>query len=442
MRMKIISIKETKVFVSLTGRTIAHYEALKYEIPRYKNKWGDASVKNGTKIEVLVTDLQPSSDAIITKICDYCGTEVPTMYRAYNKARKFIEIDCCDNKTCVSKKLSESRSKIIKEKLSNPNVKVSLLDRYPEIAKEFNIELNEFSPSEIAYGSSKRVWWTCRFNNEHIWDDSVVHRTTQNRGCPYCHGLRVNHTNCLSKTEKEIALQWHPTLNEELLPDHVTRSSSKVVWWLCPQCDSSYDMMISSRTSGGQNCPYCGGMRVNETNCLAKTHPELLSEWDFKENKDVNPYNINSGSKKYVWWKCSKCDHSWSAQPDSRTGMKSGCPKCAKKSIGEKLIIKELLKRDVLFKIEYKFQDLKSPKKYPMRYDFAVFDKNNKISFMIEFDEEYHFAENRKSYPKTKEYDNIKNEYCSNNKIPLVRIPYWDINNIEEIIAESINTYM
>jgi len=40
--------------------------------------------------------------------------------------------------------------------------------------------------------------------------------------------------------------------------------------------------------------------------------------------------------------------------------------------------------------------------------------------------------------------DNIKNTYCKENKIPLYRIPYWEVNNLEKIISseELLNNYL
>ncbi len=39
---------------------------------------------------------------------------------------------------------------------------------------------------------------------------------------------------------------------------------------------------------------------------------------------------------------------------------------------------------------------------------------------------------------QTKQYDTIKNQYCYINKIMLLRIPYWEENNIEQILEEHL----
>ena len=37
-----------------------------------------------------------------------------------------------------------------------------------------------------------------------------------------------------------------------------------------------------------------------------------------------------------------------------------------------------------------------------------------------------------------KQNDNIKTQYCQNNNIKLIRIPYWELNNIETILNDLI----
>lgn len=44
---------------------------------------------------------------------------------------------------------------------------------------------------------------------------------------------------------------------------------------------------------------------------------------------------------------------------------------------------------------------------------------------------------------KTVQYhDAIKNKYCEDNNIKLLRIPYWDFDNIEEILKKELTTIM
>ena len=65
------------------------------------------------------------------------------------------------------------------------------------------------------------------------------------------------------------------------------------------------------------------------------------------------------------------------------------------------------------------------------RFDFAIVE-NGKIKRLIEFDGEQHF----KDIPSwgglelQQQRDKVKNEYALSHNIPLVRIPYWERDNI------------
>jgi len=59
----------------------------------------------------------------------------------------------------------------------------------------------------------------------------------------------------------------------------------------------------------------------------------------------------------------------------------------------------------------------------------------------IEYDGEYHYKKikNREEQlMKTQERDKIKNQYCKDNDIKLIRIPYWDIDKIDNILEVQL----
>lgn len=84
-----------------------------------------------------------------------------------------------------------------------------------------------------------------------------------------------------------------------------------------------------------------------------------------------------------------------------------------------------------------------------------VFDNNKNFSFdiylvkynlVIEFDGEFHydllrFKKSKEILSKTKIRDELKNQYCKDNNINILRIPYWEINNIENIIINKLREY-
>ena len=58
---------------------------------------------------------------------------------------------------------------------------------------------------------------------------------------------------------------------------------------------------------------------------------DLMQNWDWDKNNELGlfPDKITFGCNKKVWWKCTKCGHSWLASPNNRTNGQTGCPCCA-----------------------------------------------------------------------------------------------------------------
>ncbi len=216
----------------------------------------------------------------------------------------------------------------------------------------------------------------------------------------------------------------------------------------------------------GEGCPYCAGVRVCLSNCLATKNPEFASEWHPTKNGDLTPYDITINSGKYIWWICKECGYEWHVKMDSRTNQNTGCPEC-NKSKGEKECSRIFIsngfvkinqedyeKLSDIDKIKYiyfipqmKFDDLIGLGGGLLLYDFYLPNYN----LFIEYDGEFHYKpiKNYKNEPmkyaeerlkKQKMHDNLKNNYAQNNNIKLLRIPYWDFDNIEEILTLNILT--
>ena len=113
-----------------------------------------------------------------------------------------------------------------------------------------------------------------------------------------------------------------------------------------------------------------------------------------------------------------------------------GCPSC-KESKGEKKIEDFLLKNNISFESQKKFNDLKDKRK--LSYDFYIPFKN----LLIEYNGRQHYAQqnffqNREDFLAQKHHDWLKRKYAKNNKINLLTIPYWDFENIETILETTI----
>lgn len=111
------------------------------------------------------------------------------------------------------------------------------------------------------------------------------------------------------------------------------------------------------------------------------------------------------------------------------------CYSCScKESVGEERIRKYLELNKIEFVQEKRFDDCRDNKTLP--FDFYLPQYN----LIIEFDGRHHFEEKgRGNHEITAKHDEIKNKYCEDNDIDLLRIPYWDGNNIEDIISKQLN---
>ena len=114
---------------------------------------------------------------------------------------------------------------------------------------------------------------------------------------------------------------------------------------------------------------------------------------------------------------------------------------CLKQSHGEYLIEQLLQKNNIQYEKEKTFSScVFNDTKQLARFDFYV---NNQ--YIIEFDGEQHFNytqtgwNTKENFIKTKEHDNYKNQWCKENNIPIIRIPYLHEKDIclEDLLPTS-----
>ena len=176
----------------------------------------------------------------------------------------------------------------------------NLAEVHPELVSEWSEKNLLLRPDGITFGSNKKVWWkgTCG----HEWQASVKARSNGEK-CPICSGARViAGINDLQTTHPEIASEWSEK-NLPLKPDEVNAKSRKNVWWRCGKCGNEWKSVINARVKGTV-CPVCAEREVLAGyNDLATTDNQLLSEWDYEQNK-LKPTEVSRTSAKRAWWKC------------------------------------------------------------------------------------------------------------------------------------------
>lgn len=217
------------------------------------------------------------------------------------------------------------------------NIKSSMAEQYPELAKQWHPTLNgDLDPNRIPCTMSKeKYYWLCPTCNS-TWKAPLQTRIRKSggNGCPVCAGKVVKAgINDLASQYPLLAEEWHPDRNGSLRPDNVHCRSHIKAWWKCNK-GHEWEATIRDRASGN-GCPICSGKRVLQGyNDLATIIPELIDEWDFSNNKKT-PFEITAHSGYMANWICKTCGHHWNAQVNSRA-RGTGCPVCGEKKKGKR----------------------------------------------------------------------------------------------------------
>lgn len=137
----------------------------------------------------------------------------------------------------------------------------------------------------------------------------------------------------------------------------------------------------------------------------------------------------------HIFWRC-KCDCGNICDINGtylRSGVSTNCG--CERSVGEQKITKILQENNINFKREFTFPDLFGDKGGKLRFDFGILNSNNDLLYLIEYDGIQHFeincfGNNEDDFNILKKYDKIKEDYCKNNNIPLLRIPYTKLGTL------------
>ena len=281
--------------------------------------------------------------------------------------------------------------------------------------KKINPNIRILTEEQDYVDGSTKVYCECLIDGNRWW--ALPSSLLTGRGCPKCYGYieEKEFVNMLSKKNNNIVLYGKylgsktPTLFKCLIDGNI--------WYSQP-----YKILHDV------GCPKCKSRKQSERQILS--HDEYLKRLQNITN-DILPL------EKYIQYNvpiahvCLKCGHIWYVSPNSLITEHTGCPKC-NCSKGENRIIKYLEDKNIYFIFQKSFDDLKYINS--LYYDFYIPSQN----ILIEYDGEFHYMDifHNGSYEESLIRDNIKTEYAKKNNIQLIRIPYWDFDNIEKILDE------
>lgn len=255
-------------------------------------------------------------------------------------------------------------------------------------------------------------------------------KTDTMRGFSRCKVCGVNKTKSnndefLIKAEKIYGNKFSYFLN-----DYVNSKSKITI--KCNDCENIFTRRINDHLLG-RECSFCLKIfkRSNTEDFIHKAnivHPE---KYDYSLVEYVN-------CNKKVKIICKKCNFKFLQNPSNHLSGQ-GCPKC-NESKGENKISYYLYKNNIQF-IPYKgFESLRDIRS--LKFDFYLEDLN----LLVEYDGMGHYLacfgftleQKQKNLEGCQRRDKIKDEWAKANNIPLLRIPYWDYDRIEELIDAFI----
>lgn len=198
-------------------------------------------------------------------------------------------------------------------------------------------------------------------------------------------------------------------------------------------------------------CKNCGGYCIKAKNnllrdkscgCLKNISISNTKRKDLTNQRfgllTAIKYTGKTNKSRCAIWLC-QCDCGNTIEVDSNNlnSLHTTSCGCINYSIGAKKINDILTLNKINFKTEFSIKELfaKSPE-HPLRFDFAIFDINQSLIRLIEYDGIQHYKETwgvwktKLTLEEQQQRDKLKNEYAFSHNIPLVRIPYWERDNI------------
>lgn len=285
--------------------------------------------------------------------------------------------------------------------------------------------VNNFTPIKILHKKCGNIFTV-----------SIPYNVFKFRECPIC-------SNKWKRDNETFSKELNDLYNNEFSLVGEYKSTNSRVLIKHNKCGHIFSVFPREAKGRGVHCPICYGYRKGET---SKTFQERL---DRKYNGQYELLSEYKKAREKVLILCKSCGTKFYTLPDNIINKGShGCPYC-NLSRGEKRIEIFFQKNNIKYKNQYLLDSCKNIR--ALRFDFAIFDNNEKLLFLLEYDGKQHFIPVRfnsimtneqceENLEKVKYNDSIKNDYCEKNKISLYRIKYTQYNKIEEILKNILST--
>ena len=217
-------------------------------------------------------------------------------------------------------------------------------------------------------------------------------------------------------------------------------------WWAHCKCECGEEKDIRYHAVISGQIKSCGCLKIEHMKDLGSKAGLDLTGQKFGKLTVLSKTDKRAKDRG-VFWHCQcDCGNFKDVKTELlKNGHVLSCG-CLSMSCGE-LKIKELLEINNINYIQEKtFKSCAFPNTQALaKFDFYIPDKNYIIEydgiqhFEYRYEENYYGWNNKENYLKTKERDEFKNQWCKDNNIPIIRIPYTQYNNLclEDLLLET-----
>ncbi len=132
---------------------------------------------------------------------------------------------------------------------------------------------------------------------------------------------------------KEFDIDSDSNISIDILD--ITQGSAIPLIWKCSN-GHLWKSSVVARLKDNRSCNICQS--------LGFRFPNLLKEWNYSKNSELDPNLIHAGTTQKAWWKC-ELGHEWYSRIADRTSKhKSNCPTCGRKIAAENTRLAKLIK--------------------------------------------------------------------------------------------------
>lgn len=275
---------------------------------------------------------------------------------------------------------------------------------------------------------------------------NCLHSKTSNGKClcPKCmrHLISVNiHKDKISERQDKYYSALMKVAEETgytiITPKEDIKTIETRIEYICPS-HGKHSMRVDNMIYG-KRCPDCAKDKVAEL--YKRDCDTIIKKVSELGGHLLNPQDYKNSRTKNLLITCLSCGQVFLTSFLNFTQHGGQlCDKCQPKmSYGASRVKSWLDSNHVEYVQEKWFQDCKDIN--PLPFDFYL----PKYNTIIEYDGIQHFKDlsetlyNHMPLEETKRHDSIKNEYCKNKNIKLIRIPYWEKNNIDDILDKQLH---